>query len=301
MPSETEKPVAELIAASELVITPCGATSVAWRCFSSGPAVILLHGDFGSWTHWARNIAPLSRRFRLLIPDMPGYGLSGMPAKPYLPEQLARPLAEGLDHLLPHDETVDVVGFPYGGIVAGYLARILGLRVRRVILSGPGGFGMRSTPPDNTDIRSVREGMSELEVDAVYRHNLCLLMFSDPLKADDLAVWIQRENIARARVRCGTIPDTTALIDVLADSPVRLAGLWGEKDLFADAEHRALQEAALRRIDPDTDFRIVPNAGHWLFYEISEIANQYLEEMLGSTDVRARLSAGAPTNDAQAP
>lgn len=100
----------------------------------------------------------------------------------------------------------------------------------------------------NTDIRSVREGMSELEVDAVYRHNLCLLMFSDPLEADDLAVWIQRENIARARVQSDDPRYDGSDQRVLADSPVRLAGLWGEKDLFADAEHRALQEAALRWI-----------------------------------------------------
>jgi len=118
------------------------------------------------------------------------------------------------------------VGFSYGDIVATYLAHILGLRVRRVILSGPGEFGTRSMPPDRTDLRGTRDGMTELEIDEVYRHNFCLLMFSDPLKVDDLAVWNRRDNIARARVRSGTIPDTSAPLDVLAESSVRLARLW---------------------------------------------------------------------------
>ena len=301
MQSGTEDPVAALIAASELVITQNAGTNVAWRCFGSGPAVILLHGDFGSWTHWVHNVAPLSKRFRLLVPDMPGYGLSEMPAKPYSPAQLASPLAGGLESLLPPEETVDLVGFSYGGIVAGYLARMLGQRVRRVVLSGPGGFGMRSKPLDGSDLRSIRDGMTEVQIDAVHRHNLALLMFSDRRKVDDLAVRIQRENIARARVRCGSIPDTTALLDVLADTSVRIAGLWGEKDFFADEERRAMQEAALRRIDPDIDFRIVPNAGHWLFYEAPEIANRYLEEMLGCAGAQIRQSAGAPTGDPEIP
>ena len=31
----------------------------------SGPTLLLLHGGTGSWTHWVRNIEPLSRRFSL--------------------------------------------------------------------------------------------------------------------------------------------------------------------------------------------------------------------------------------------
>lgn len=276
--------VARLTALSQFVETLHGETKVAWRCFGRGPVVVLLHGDFGSWTHWVRNIEPLSKHFRLLVPDMPGYGHSDTPPPPHLPTDLARPLATGLATLLGDDEAVDLVGFSYGGIVAAYLAACLGRRVRRLILSGPGGFGMRSTPPDGIQLRGPRDGMSEDEIHAVHRHNLSTLMFADPQQVDELAVRIQRENIARARVRCGTVPDTTALLDVLPRSRARLCGLWGERDLFSDDDQRALQEAALRRIDADLDFRVVPQAGHWLFYETPEYANRCLLEMLGRPD-----------------
>ena len=38
---------------------------------SDGPAVVLLHGGSGSWTHWVRNIAPLrDAGWRVLVPDL---------------------------------------------------------------------------------------------------------------------------------------------------------------------------------------------------------------------------------------
>ena len=49
------------------------------RQLGRGPEVLLLHGT-GSSTHSWRGISPiLARRFRLLIPDMPGHGLTVSP------------------------------------------------------------------------------------------------------------------------------------------------------------------------------------------------------------------------------
>ena len=41
-----------------------------------GPAVVLVHGGFGGAGNWYRTLGPLARRFRVLAPDRPGYGLS---------------------------------------------------------------------------------------------------------------------------------------------------------------------------------------------------------------------------------
>lgn len=62
-----------------------------------------------------------------------------------------------------------------------------------------------------------------------------------------------------------------------------------------------MQEAALRRIEPDIDISIVPNAGQWVVYETPEIANQYLEEMPCPSDVRVRQTVGAATDGAEVP
>jgi pimeloyl-ACP methyl ester carboxylesterase len=278
--------VERLAAAADYRETEWQGLRTAWRCFGEGRPVVLLHGDFGSWTHFVRNIDALSARFRVLAADMPGYGRSDTPPEPHLPDRLAAPLAAGVDELLGPDAELDIVGFSYGGIVAGHLAAMLGSRVGRLLLSGPGGFGMRSGPSPGVDLKGVREGMSEAEIDAVHRHNLGRLMIADPACVDDLAVRIQRENIAAARVRCGRIPETTALLDALPRVRARLSGIWGGADAFSDPERLAGQVAALRRFDPDMDFQVVPGAGHWLFYEASETANRWLLRTLeGSSGV----------------
>jgi pimeloyl-ACP methyl ester carboxylesterase len=279
-PEDIIDPVSDLEASADLVMTAGPGAQVAWHCFGEGRAVVLLHGDFGGWTHFAYNIAPLAKHFRVLVPDMPGYGRSDTPPEPHAPEHLATLLQAGVDELLGPEASLDIVGFSYGGIIAGHMAARLGRRVGCLVLSGPSGFGMRTTPPDGTELFAMRPGMSGPEVDAVHRHNLAKLMIADAHKVDDLAVRIQRRNIERARVRCGKYPDTTTLLDVLPQVTARLGAIWGGADIFNPPEQRARQEAALRRFDAGLDFRVVPGAGHWLFYEAPETANAWLIEML---------------------
>ena len=42
----------------------------------SGPAIVFLHGHPFSRAMWAQQIAALSDEFRVVAPDLPGYGES---------------------------------------------------------------------------------------------------------------------------------------------------------------------------------------------------------------------------------
>src|SRR5712691_9914772 len=64
-------------------VIPCEAGAMVWRIWGEGPPLVLLHGASGSWTHWIRNVRPLAARFRVLVPDMPGYGDSDAPLEPH--------------------------------------------------------------------------------------------------------------------------------------------------------------------------------------------------------------------------
>jgi 2-hydroxy-6-oxonona-2,4-dienedioate hydrolase len=85
--------------------------------------LLLLHGGSGSWTHWVRNIAPLVRAAAaaVWVPDMPGFGDSALPPGCQDADQLPPWLEQGLQQLLGRTP-VDVVGFSFGALVAGYLA-----------------------------------------------------------------------------------------------------------------------------------------------------------------------------------
>jgi pimeloyl-ACP methyl ester carboxylesterase len=49
------------------------------------PLVVFLHGITGSRRYFRRRVAPLASRYRLVIPDLPGFGLSPKPHVDYTP------------------------------------------------------------------------------------------------------------------------------------------------------------------------------------------------------------------------
>ncbi|MGH7042924.1 MAG: alpha/beta fold hydrolase [Acetobacteraceae bacterium] len=129
--------------------------------------------------------------------------------------------------------------------------------------------------------------MDAAEVLAVHRHNLAVLMFGDPGQVDDLAVHVQRENVGRARARAGGFPASASLREALSRIVARLYGVWGERDAFA-APYLAERAALLHQVQPASDVRVIPGAGHWAPYEAADEVNRLLTEMLGETPFRQR-------------
>lgn len=118
-----------------------------WHLWGSGEPLVLLHGGFGSWTHWLRNIEPLVRRFRVIVPEIPGYGASDMPPEPWSSERLAGILREGLAEIVPAPKRYGLAGFSFDGIIVGHLAALDGARVTKLLLLGPGGFALPGGTP----------------------------------------------------------------------------------------------------------------------------------------------------------
>ena len=66
---------------------------VAYRETGTGPAIVLLHSLGLSHREWAPIVAPLSSRFRVVLPDLPLHGDSeDRPRHPYTPDWLAEVL-----------------------------------------------------------------------------------------------------------------------------------------------------------------------------------------------------------------
>src|SRR5713101_3188730 len=144
-------------------VIPCEAGAMVWRIWGEGPPLVLLHGASGSWTHWIRNVLPLAARFRVLVPDMPGYGDSDAPREPHTADGLADLVASGVDALLPPTSPpLDLAGFSFGGIIAGLVAARLTLRVRTLVLLGTGGLALGPTP--TRPLLRIRPGMALDEI-----------------------------------------------------------------------------------------------------------------------------------------
>ena len=97
----------------------------------TGPPLILLHGLAGSARWWSRNIPALSRSYRVIAIDLPGFGASPRGHRLDL-EGVIDQLAATMDEL--GIDRASLIGHSMGGLIAGGLAADRPERVDRLIL-----------------------------------------------------------------------------------------------------------------------------------------------------------------------
>jgi pimeloyl-ACP methyl ester carboxylesterase len=96
-----------------------------------GPAVVLLHGWPQHWFEWRRVIGPLAERFRVLCPDLRGFGWSDAPAHGYEKEALATDVLALLDAV--GVERFRLIGHDWGGWIGFLIALREPERLERLI------------------------------------------------------------------------------------------------------------------------------------------------------------------------
>src|SRR5437763_1267107 len=90
---------------------------LAYRVVGNGPELmVLLHGWPQTGKCWRKVVEPLSREHTVVVPDLRGYGASGLATSGYDKRSAAGDVS-ALIHHLGHDSAV-VVGHDRGGRVA---------------------------------------------------------------------------------------------------------------------------------------------------------------------------------------
>ncbi|WP_202916103.1 alpha/beta fold hydrolase [Pseudomonas putida] len=114
----------------------------------SGFPVLLIHGSgpgVTAWANWRLVMPELAKDFRVVAPDIVGFGYTERPAGiEYGPEVWLRHLVAFMDEL--GLEQVDLVGNSFGGALALFLATEYPQRVRRIVLMGSVGVEFELTP-----------------------------------------------------------------------------------------------------------------------------------------------------------
>jgi len=252
---------------------------LAWKRWSSpaagAPSLLLIHGGFGSWTHWAANIEALLQDFNVWTVDLPGLGASGDMPRPWSTAAITDQVLAGWRSLRPAGEPVDIAGFSFGGLIAGQLAAALGQACRRCILVGASGFGPLHVqadllPPPGPDVPAE-------VAEAIHRENLSRLMFHDPAMIDALALYIHADNLARHRLRSRGMAGSNDLADTLGQISARLVGIWGEYDATAGGmENLRARESLFTSVQPAAEFHILPGVGHWAIFEAAPEVNRLI-------------------------
>lgn len=259
----------------DIVVTEAGA----------GTPVVLLHGGGPGATgvsNYARNIGALAKHFRVIVPDLPGYGRSSKQLDHSDPfGDLAFAIRGLLDEL--GIDTAHVVGNSYGGAAALRLAMDRPDKVDRLILMGPGGIGTTRGLPTrglNSLLSYYRgEGPTREKLETFIRD---FLVYDGTSVPDDLIelryqASIQPEVVANPPLRRPsgpTAPRTLWRMDLardklLAKVQAKTLVVWGQDDKV----NRPSGAQMLAERMPDCDVYLAANTGHWVQWEQADLFN----------------------------
>jgi 4,5:9,10-diseco-3-hydroxy-5,9,17-trioxoandrosta-1(10),2-diene-4-oate hydrolase len=120
-----------------------------------GPVLLMLHGGgpgASAWSNFKQNVPALSERFRLLMVDQPGFGLSDKPAHDRPLHELTAELLVALLDQLGIDKATPV-GNSMGGGASLELAIDYRERVDRLILMAPAGGSLQITSQLTAEVK----------------------------------------------------------------------------------------------------------------------------------------------------
>ena len=234
-----------------------------------GPTFILLHGSgpgVSGWSNFKGNFPVFAERFRTIIVDMPGFGMSSMPqfSKAY-PQHAADAVLELMDALAI--ERASLLGNSMGGFVATELAVAAPERVERLVMMGPGGLFVPITSPERSEGGKALQGFL---VDPT-RENM--VAWVDTMVANTAVVSDELidERLTNA-LKPGVLEATMQIFGSIGQFPrdVPLFALahtiqaptlitWGRDDRMLPLDGALL---AARRM-PNVELHTFSNCGHW--------------------------------------
>ena len=228
----------------------------------TAPAIVLLHG-FGSslqtWDGWA---ADLERDYRVVLYDLPGFGLTGAdPSGVYTDERSIAVLARLLDRL--EIDRATVVGNSMGGRIAWRFAVAMPGRVSRLVLVSPDGFagpgrayGAKPSVPLLLRVLPfvLPEGMLRASLKPAY---------ADPARLTDATFIRTRDMLLAPGVRRSIVAmgGQLVLVDpvpLLRQINVPTLLLWGDRDAMIPFSNSADYVRAL----PHATLHALPGLGH---------------------------------------
>jgi len=265
----------------------------------TGPAVVMLHGGgpgASGVSNYSRNIDALAQHYRVIVPDLPGYGRSAKGVDQSDPFGYLADMIRGLlDHL--GIDTAHLIGNSYGGAAALRLALDTPQRVDRLVLMGPGGIGTTKGLP-TAGLNSLLgyyggDGPSRAKLEAFIRTYLVYDGASVPDELIDLRyeASIDPEVVADPPLRRPSGPfalRTLWRMDLTRDSRLKTLQtptlvLWGRDDKVNKPAGGPMLLDAM----PHAELVMTSQTGHWMQWERAELFNQLVTDFLASERVFA--------------
>ena len=272
--------LARALAGAQRRVTHLEGAGTVWHCWGDAhrPCVVLLHGGSGSWTHWVRNIAPLrDAGWRVLVPDLPGFGDSDLPAGCVDANDLPTHLQSGLAQMEPVGP-VSFVGFSFGGMTAALWLAAHPQAAQHLVLVGAPGLGL--TAAQRVPLKGWRHLPSPQAQEQVHRHNLMALMLEKTGSLDPLALALHTAHVVRDRMVRRRLSSTDIVARTLPQLQAKVSAIYGEHDALYRGRLPELQAAMQSLSAQWGQWHTVPGAGHWVPYEAAGEFNAALLKTL---------------------
>ncbi len=258
-----------------------GGITTNYHDHGSGAPVLLIHGSgpgVSAWANWRAAIPALAERFRVVAPDMVGFGFTERPPN----------VVYNLDAWVAHAfglldalgiESAHVVGNSFGGALALAMAARSPRRIKRLVLMGSAGVHFPLTPGLDAawGYQPSPENMKALM--GIFAHDHRLV-------TDDLAALRHR-----ASMRPGVQEAYAAMfpaprqrwIEALATTPEKISALQQPTLIVHGREDRVIpvdNAFQLLRLIPKAQLHVFGHCGHWTQIEHAARFNRLVADFL---------------------
>ena len=257
-----------------LKYVPIDGRRLAYREAGSGPPIVFLHGLGGNSQSWEPQFAAFSGRHRVVAWDMPGFGNSDLPEKPFTATRDYSSLARKFMDALGIARAVGA-GTSYGTVILADLAQSNpGLIDAIVFACGVTGMGHLEAQ-ERLRLRAVRRG--ELESlgqrkFAELRNSTYVANAALAARIVDLAGSATTEGYLQAY---GAMTESN-IFDSLKAIDVPALVLAGANDPIAKADNCARVAQALHH----AEYHCIEKCGHYVNLEQAETFNRLMGEFL---------------------
>lgn len=235
-------------------------TPIRYDAAGAGPVLVLVHAFPLDRSMWRQQVAALADRYRVIAPDVFGFGESGLPAGGWTVDSMADALAKALDGI-GITEPVAIGGLSMGGYVAMAFARRRPDRLRGLILADT------RAEADTSEGKANRDKMIALTREkgpAAVFEQMLPKMLTDRTRAERPALVAKAQRIAAAQSPDGV----AAALAAMRDRPDAADGLSAVRVptlvLVGDEDAITPPEAArtIAGLVPGARLETIPSAAH---------------------------------------
>lgn len=268
---------------------------IAYRDEGDGDVLLLIHGMAGSSETWRAVIPPLSKKFRVIAPDLLGHGESAKPRTDYSLGAFAVWLRDFLDELGVSHATV--IGHSLGGGVAMQFVYQHPDYAQRLILISSGGLGpdvgwvlRLLSAPGAEFVLPIVAPPPVLSVGNKLRSWMRSAGIRSPRGAE---LWSAYSSLSDGQTRQSFLRTLRSVVDyrgqaVSALNRLRLRedlpvmAIWGECDGIIPVAHAyAAHEART-----DARLEVLPDVGHFAQVEAPEQVVELIEDFIATGERR---------------